>query len=416
MDHEFTLSSPLRGECQNAVDRKQFRIPQLDLETAMNVACRRVATSYPVNPPSPTSTFELHCAAGTVELCSSTTTNEVSSSGAVSSAAPTQSFLSEPTDTQAVQSLLLMKPLLLMNDGSPNGSLVPYRLHEQLGAGGTSLVYRATHCESNKQVAVKILSLPQLGNPRLRERFEREIKIMRVMRHPHVVTHVADGQSGAYRYYAMELLEEGTLADRLLDYSQLSIERVLHYGRQVCEALAYLHSHGIIHRDLKPANLFLTTEDHVKIGDFGFAFYQGVERVSMPGRTCGTYAYMSPEQITNSAPVTGQSDLYAVGCILFELLTGRTPFLADSQFEMLRQHIQDAPPTLRSFCPECPEVLNQLVSQLLKKSPTGRPATARSVQVALDEVARHVERRKIISNLPKVANGITHSFLERSWR
>ncbi len=353
---------------------------------------------------------------GTVELCSSTTTDEVPSSDAVSSASPAQSDLSKPEDTQAVQSLLLMKPLLLMHDGSPNGTLIPFRLHEQLGEGGTSLVYRATSCESKQQVAVKFLSLPQFGNVRLRERFEREIKIMRVMRHPHVVTHVADGQSGEYRYYAMELLEEGTLADRLLSNRQLSIERVLHYGRQVCEALAYLHGYGIIHRDLKPANLFLATEDRVKIGDFGFAFYQGVERVSMPGRTCGTYAYMSPEQITHSAPITAQSDLYAVGCILFELLTGRTPFLADSQFEMLRQHIQDAPPSLRSFCPECPAGLDQLVSQLLKKSPNARPATARSVQTALDEVARLCGRRYVAARTPAVATGATRSFLERARR
>lgn len=379
----------------------------------MNVASRRVTSFDSIDPPCPTSSMELHCATGTVELCSSTTTDEVPSSDAVGSAGPAQSDLPKPEDTQAVHSLLLLKPLLLMNDGSPNGTMIPFRLHEQLGEGGTSLVYRATRCESKQEVAVKCLSLPQFGNVRLRERFEREIKIMRVMRHPHVVTHVADGQSGDYRYYAMELLKEGTLADRLRSNRRLSVERVLHYGRQICEALSYLHGHGIIHRDLKPANLFLATEDRVKIGDFGFAFYQGVERVSLPGRTCGTYAYMSPEQITNSAPITDQSDLYAVGCVLFELLTGRTPFLADSQFEMLRQHIQAPPPSLRSFCPECPSGLDQLVAQLLKKSPKARPATARSVQTALDEVARLCGRRFVATSTHRVTGGATRSFLER---
>ena len=379
----------------------------------MNVASRRVAGIDPIDPLSLTSTIEVHCTMGTAELCSSTTTDEVPSSDVVGSAGSAQSDLPRPEDMQAVHSLLLLKPLLLMNDGSPNGTLIPFRLHEQLGEGGTSLVYRATRCESKQEVAVKFLSLPQFGNVRLRERFEREIKIMRVMRHPHVVTHVADGQSGGYRYYAMELLKEGTLADRLCNNRRFSIERVLHYGRQICEALSYLHGHGIIHRDLKPANLFLATEDLVKIGDFGFAFYQGVERVSLPGRTCGTYAYMSPEQITHSAPITAQSDLYALGCILFELLTGRTPFLADSQFEMLRQHIQDSPPSLRSFCPECPLGLDQLVAQLLKKSPKARPATARSVQPALDEVARSCGRRCVATSTHGVAGGATRSFIER---
>ena len=378
----------------------------------MNDAFRRVASAHPADQPGQTSTVELRAATGTVEFCSNTAAGRVSTIDADTSADSPRSVPSE----FSVHPLLFMQPLLLMNDGHPGGSVIPFRLHEPLGTGGTSTVFRATHCETNQQVAVKFLSPPQLSNFRLRERFAREIKIMRVMRHPHVVTHVADGQSGDYQYYAMELLEGGTLSDRLLGEGQLPLRRVLQYGRQICAALAYLHGNGIIHRDLKPANLFLATDDHVKIGDFGFAFYQGVERVSMPGRTCGTYAYMSPEQITNSAPVSAQSDLYALGCTLFELLTGRTPFLADTQFEMLRQHIQDAPPTLRSFCPECPEGLNQLVAQLLKKSPTGRPATARSVQVALDEVARHVERRKIVSNLPQVANGIAHSFLERSRR
>lgn len=382
----------------------------------MNVTCCRVTSSSRTDPSGPTSPVVLPCGTETVEFCSTTTFDEAAASAAVSSASPPQSVTSQPDGRVTEPSLLNMKPLLLMDGDSADGSLIPFRLQEQLGSGGMSLVYRATRCQTKQQVAVKFLSPQQLGNPRLRERFEREIKIMRVMRHQHVVTHVADGQSAEYRYYAMELLEQGTLADRLLGDGRLSVERVLRYGRQVCDALDYLHGHGIIHRDLKPANLFLATEDRVKIGDFGFAFFQGVERVSMPGRTCGTYAYMSPEQITNSAPVTGQSDLYAVGCILFELLAGRTPFLADTQFEMLRQHIQEPAPALRSLCSECPAGLNQLVAQLLKKSPKARPATARSVQVALDEVARQCGRRSVAANTPGVAGGATRSFPERARR
>jgi serine/threonine protein kinase len=152
---------------------------------------------------------------------------------------------------------------------------------------------------------------------------------------------------------------------------------------QISSALQHAHNHGIIHRDLKPANLLLNSQGELKLVDFGIARDVQSPELTSQGLTVGTYAYMSPEQIAGKQATTGKTDLYALGCLLFEMLTGRPPFEGENFAQLFEQHLHSPPPRVRAFVPGCPRELDELVAQLLSKSPDDRPFNARSVQAAL---------------------------------
>ncbi len=272
---------------------------------------------------------------------------------------------------------------------------LPFEVQQPIGFGGMSTVYRAVYPRTGQAVAVKFISPLLLENPRSCERFEREIRVVRVMRHAHVVAYLDDGELSGHRYYVMEIMEGGSLGGYLKQEQRPGVDQVLKLAIEICSALEYIHANKIIHRDLKPDNLFLSQAGSVKLGDFGIAFYQGVTRVSAVGATVGSCAYMAPEQITGSKMMTPSVDLYALGCILFELLSGQTPFQAESQFLMLRQHIEQPPPTLTKLVPDCPAELATLIGLLLKKDSRNRPADAKSVSVQLKEMLRrHIAKAK----------------------
>lgn len=261
-----------------------------------------------------------------------------------------------------------------------------------MGVGGMGIVYRATYVENGKEVALKILSPGMTDSPQIAKRFEREMAILKKLKHPHIVRYFGGGKSGGQLFYAMELMPGGTVEDALKQASRFTWERTLEVLRQVAEALEYSHNASIVHRDLKPANLFFDKQGKVRLGDFGIARDTDATALTAAGKTVGTYAYMAPEQIAGKPPVSGKTDLYALGCVGFQLLTGETPFRADSAPEMLFKHMNDDPPRVGELAPDCPPAVEAVIDRLLEKAPEDRYFDALATQVAIDEVKDEVTR------------------------
>jgi hypothetical protein len=281
----------------------------------------------------------------------------------------------------------------------------PFILEEQIGVGGMGVVYRATYPKNNKQVAVKVLSPGLMGDEKLLSRFEREIKILTRLDHPNIVKYYGGGTENNQRYYAMQFINGGSLYDVIKRRGRLSWEQVIHVGRQVCSALEHAHNAGIIHRDLKPANLFLSTKGRLMLGDFGIARDTEATALTAAGKTVGTYAYMAPEQIDGAHPISGRTDLYALGCLLYEALVGEAPFVSDNPAEMLMQHINDDPHNVTEFAPDCPVWLDKLIDRLLEKDPADRPFDALAVHTELGEIRDKLAEGNSVANTATLPAG-----------
>jgi serine/threonine-protein kinase len=255
------------------------------------------------------------------------------------------------------------------------------------------VVYLARHGQTGQSLAVKILPAEDAQNERAVLRFERELKILTQLKHPHVVRCYGGGRAGSQRYIAMELVSAGTVANLIQRRGRLSWEETIDYGLQICSALDHAHSHGIIHRDLKPSNLLLTKNNQIKLGDFGLARDVDASALTATGRTMGTYAYMAPEQIRGNPPISHKTDLYALGCVFYEMLTGHRPFESDTPAQVLYQHMSGTPARVATLALDCPVWLDSLIDQLLQKDPAHRPLDAIAVAQALTEV-----RDKVLQN------------------
>jgi serine/threonine-protein kinase len=278
----------------------------------------------------------------------------------------------------------------------------PFIIEKQLGAGGMGIVYLATYNKTKQQVALKVLSPDVATDEHLSARFEREIEILKKLKHPNIVRYYGGGIFQTQRYYAMEVVTGGSLEDLLEQEGKLTWDKVIPFAKQICIALQHAHELGVVHRDLKPANLLLGPDGSLKLTDFGIARDNSrTTALTAAGKTVGTYAYMAPEQITGKYPITQKTDLYALGCVIFEMLTGRTPFHSDAAAQTLFKHIDEPPPRVRDSSLDCPIWLDRLVENLLSKEPTDRPYDAYAVQVALDDVLKKVEERTNLETIAK---------------
>ncbi len=273
----------------------------------------------------------------------------------------------------------------------------PFILGKQIGAGGMGVVYKATYTENGKDVALKLLPPGLIGDVKLLKRFEREIDILKRLTHPNIVKYYGGGTHDGQRWYAMEFIDGGSLYDILKKKHKLTWDQAIQVGRQLCAALEHAHNAGIIHRDLKPANLFVTKKGKIKLGDFGIARDTEATALTAAGKTVGTYAYMAPEQIQGHAAISRKTDLYAAGCLMYEVLTGETPFVSDNPAEMLMMHLNDDPYNVREKIPECPLALDALIERLLAKNADDRPYDALAVHTELTEILK--KAREVVSEV-----------------
>lgn len=261
-----------------------------------------------------------------------------------------------------------------------------YRLEALIGSGGMAHVYRAKDPRNGSAVAVKVLidgTSPQFG---VRERFDREWRMMRRIVHPSIVR-VLDGPepTGGPLYYVMELLEGETLAQRLESDGRLALDVALEVFTQIAEGLSAVHAAGSVHRDIKPQNIFLsegrTGELSVKILDFGLARVFG-SQITGAGIMVGTPAYVSPEQASGDR-IDERADIYALGLLMYRVLTGHHPFTSDDQVTTLGHQILSAPPPLSWLEETVPPPLEALVLKMLRKRPDDRPTTMEGILRAL---------------------------------
>ena len=258
-----------------------------------------------------------------------------------------------------------------------------YELVAPLGEGGMGTVYRARQLSVDRPVAVKLLKHELSSDPIQVARFLREVKALSLLHHPNLLTVHDFGQSDDGRLFVVtELLEGRTLGEVLGDGAPLAAERVRDLTAQICEGLHAAHDVGIVHRDLKPDNLFCVADrrgrDHLKILDFGIARVTSGEedKITRTGTTIGTPAYMSPEQILGEE-LDQRSDLYSLGCVLRELLTGTPPFDHGTAVELMRAHLETPPSPVPAAV--APKALRELIADLLAKDRNDRPASAEAV-------------------------------------
>src|SRR5436190_3046154 len=274
----------------------------------------------------------------------------------------------------------------------------PFEIEKELGSGAMGTVYRAKFHRSEEKVvtvALKVVALGLVGNEGAMARFEREANMLKQLKHPHIVRLIAHGKINKQNpYIAMEYIDGEALDRVLARRGKIGWEEVLAYGKQLCEALQYAHHKGIIHRDLKPSNLMITKTGVLKLTDFGIAKDTDVTALTGANSTIGTAAYMSPEQCKGDRNLSNKSDLYSLGIVFFELLTGRKPFITETTVEMFLKHVNEKAPRIGKLVNELPTKFEALILQLLEKDKEDRPVDASWVARMLGEVEEDAFQRK----------------------
>lgn len=272
--------------------------------------------------------------------------------------------------------------------------LGPYVIEKELGSGAMGTVYRARHQESGEKVAVKLISPAVASNDAALARFTREISILKQLEHPHIVRYRGSGRYHGTPFYIMEHVEGESLDHTIERRGRMTWEEVVVLGEQLCAALQHAHDKGIIHRDLKPSNLMVLRDGTVKLTDFGIAKDTDVTALTAANATVGTASYMSPEQCRGTRDVGPKSDLYSMGVMFYELLTGRKPFTAETVMEMFLKHTKEEPVRPSKQVLDLPIWLDNLVMQLMEKKPEQRPYNAAAVAEALALVREKVEAQQ----------------------
>ncbi|HEX6702063.1 MAG TPA: Stk1 family PASTA domain-containing Ser/Thr kinase [Gaiellaceae bacterium] len=263
-----------------------------------------------------------------------------------------------------------------------------YKIVRKLGTGGMANVYLAEDQELGRRVAIKILNDRHAADEQFVERFRREAKNAAGLSHPNIVSIYDRGEAEGTYYISMEYLDGRSLKELILARGPAPISVAIDYARQILAALKVAHRQGLVHRDIKPHNVLVDGEGRLKVTDFGIA-RAGPSQMTEEGSIIGTAQYLSPEQ-AQGAPVTPASDLYSVGIVLYELLTGAVPFAGETPVELAMKHLSKTPDAPSHLRPEIPRDLDFVVMRALAKSPEERYASADEMDADLARVARGV--------------------------
>lgn len=264
--------------------------------------------------------------------------------------------------------------------------LANFKLERVLGRGGMAQVYYGQDVKLQRPVAIKVIDARYRDKPIYAQRFVKEARAVARWRHEHIIQiYYADDQDGLY-FYAMEYIDGQDLASILASYAAqgelMPAEEILRIMRAVASALDYAHKNGVIHRDVKPSNVLVASDGRIVLGDFGLALDM---QEGSSGEAFGTPHYISPEQARRSSDVVPQSDLYSLGVILFEMLTGVVPFDDPSPTSVALQHITQPPPAPRAINPQLGEALEAVLLKAINKSPQERYQSGAALVTALEK-------------------------------
>lgn len=287
-----------------------------------------------------------------------------------------------------------------------------YQVEGEIGRGGMSVVYRARDLRLNRMVAIKVLPPELAHDPAVGSRFTREAQTSAQLAHPNIVPIYDVGERDGIAYFVMGLISGDNLAELLARHPRRPVDEVRRIVAEIADALSYAHLRGVIHRDVKPDNILLDADSgRAMVTDFGIArAVEGGTRLTLTGIAVGTPTYMSPEQAVGERDVDGRSDIYSLGVLAYQMLTGRVPFVAGNSMALLLKHVNERPRPIADLRPEAPKPLSEVIERALMKAPEDRWPTAAAMREALstDAVASswRLEPRepvRYISPIPKPA-------------
>jgi serine/threonine-protein kinase len=296
---------------------------------------------------------------------------------------PTPTPQAEPAPTPSDELLTTQRSLepsgqmagsRLAGDAMPvAGEIIEgYEITGEIGRGGMGRVYSATHQVTGQEVALKML-LPQLSaDRRIRGRFFNEARVLAKLEHPNLVPLLGFIESGTRAFIIMPFIRGETLERALRREGRLPLPRVAELFSQMCAGIEHVHSHELLHRDLKPSNVIIRPDGRVMITDFGIARVVGAEKITLPGMVVGTAEYLAPEQASGTSRDDKRSDVYALGIVLYEMLTGRVPFEHPNAGEVLQRQVSAPPPPPRLVVPTLSEAIEAVVLRALQKDPERR--------------------------------------------
>jgi serine/threonine protein kinase len=288
----------------------------------------------------------------------------------------------------------------MIDDSLIGRRLDEYRLEDLLGQGGMTRVYRGVDVRLNRRVAIKVIDKPFRADPDYTRRFEREAQAIAQLEHPHIVRLYRYDEANGLLYMVLQYIEGVALDQMLATYREdgefIEPEEASRITSEVGSALDYAHSRGVIHRDIKPSNIILNQQGHAILVDFGLAL---LADSGTRGEIFGTPHYMAPEQVRSSANVVPQSDLYALGVILYEMFTGRVPFEAEEPLDVAMLHMTEPPPLPRQLRPNLSPALAAVILKALAKEPEARYASGMALANALNQALKIVSPPPTLSHL-----------------